>query len=58
MKKMIVRVTKTEFEVDSGEIYPIPFPLDRVPTVAEFQKIYDRWFQIFQEEGIVDEQID
>jgi len=57
-KKMIVRVTKTEFEVDTGEVYPIPFPLDKVPTPSEFQKIYDYWFGIFQKEGIVNEQVD
>ena len=47
MKKMqekeykVVRVTKTEFELDNGDVYPIPFELDKVPTVKQFQKMID-----------------
>ena len=51
--KMIVRVTKTEFETDDGVIYPIPFELDEVPTVEEFQRIYDEWFRLFQQKGLM-----
>ena len=50
---MIVRVTKTEFETDDGVIYPIPFELDVVPTVEEFQRIYDEWFRLFQQKGLM-----
>lgn len=32
-------VTQTEFELEDGTVYPIPFELDYVPTVEEFQKI-------------------
>ena len=41
-KPMVVRVTKTEFELDDGRIFPHPVELDEVPTVEEFQKIYDK----------------
>ena len=51
--KMIVRVTKIEFETDDGVIYPIPFELDEVPTVEEFQRIYDEWFRLFQQKGLM-----
>jgi len=27
--------------------------LDKVPTVEEFQKIYDEWFKLFQQKGLV-----
>ena len=37
----VVRVSKTEFELDNGDIYPIPFELDKVPTVRQFQKMID-----------------
>ena len=37
----VVRVTKTEFELDSGDIYPIPFELDKIPTVKQFQNMVD-----------------
>lgn len=50
---MIVRVTKIEFETDDGVIYPIPFELDEVPTVEEFQRIYDEWFRLFQQKGLM-----
>jgi hypothetical protein len=51
--KMITRITKTEFETDDGEIHQIPFELDEIPTVEEFQKIYDEWFRLFQQKGLV-----
>ena len=39
----VVRVTKTEFELEDGRIYEHPIELEEVPTVKEFQKIYDEW---------------
>ena len=40
-KKMkVVRVTRTEFELDNGDIYPLPFELDYTPTIKEFNEIY------------------
>ena len=40
-KKMrVVRVTKTEFELDNGDVYPLPFELDETPTLKEFNEIY------------------
>jgi len=41
-KPMVVRVTKTEFELDDGRIFPHPVELDEVPSVEEFQRIYDK----------------
>jgi len=40
-KFKVVRVDKTEFELDNGDIYPITFKLDYEPTVEEFQKFLD-----------------
>lgn len=39
----VVRVDKTEFELDNGDVYPIPFELDvdEDVSVEEFQKILD-----------------
>jgi len=40
-KKMkVVRVTRTEFELDNGDVYPLPFELDETPTLKEFNEIY------------------
>ena len=36
-KFTVVRVSKTEFELDNGDIYPIPFEYDYEPTIEEFQ---------------------
>jgi hypothetical protein len=56
MKPMkIIRVTKTEFETEDGQIVPHPVPLDKVPTVKQFQKIYDSWFSLLQTQGLVEE---
>jgi hypothetical protein len=41
-KPMVVRVTKEEFELDDGRIFPHVVELDEVPTIEEFQKIYDK----------------
>jgi hypothetical protein len=37
----VVRVSQTEFELQDGSVYPIPFDLDYVPTVEEFQQMVD-----------------
>ena len=49
MNHKIVRVTKTEFELDDGRIFPHPVELDPVPSVEEFQKTYDRSRKLVQE---------
>lgn len=37
----VVRVTKTEFELDNGDIYPHNFELEEDISVEEFQKLLD-----------------
>ena len=37
----VVRVTKTEFELDNGDIYPHNLELNEDITVEEFQKLLD-----------------
>jgi len=51
--KTIVKVSETEFETDDGVVYPIPFELENMPSVAEFQKIYDEWFRLFQSKELI-----
>jgi hypothetical protein len=48
-KPMVVRVSKTEFELDDGRIFPHPVELDQVPTVEEFQKTYDKSRKLVKE---------
>jgi len=52
---MIVRVTTTEFETSDGRVIPhfIPFDPDEVPTVEEFQRQYNRWHKIFEDQGLM-----
>lgn len=45
----VKKVTKTEFELEDGRIYEHPVELDEVPTVEEFQKIYDEWVIKFKD---------
>ena len=47
---MVVRVTETEFELGDGRVYPHLIALDDVPTVGEFQDIYDHWHVVFSQE--------
>ena len=48
----VIRVTSTEFELDDGRIFPHAIELneDEVPTIEEFQKIYDRWWEELNKE--------
>lgn len=48
----VIRVTAQEFELEDGRIFPHAIELseDEVPSVEEFQKIYDRWWKILKNE--------
>jgi len=54
-KTVIVQVTPTTFKTADGrEIpHPIPFDPEEVPSVKEFQQIYDRWVEVFRQEGLI-----
>lgn len=45
----IVRVTKTEFELEDGRVYDHPIELEDVPSLEDFQSLYDEWVKKFQE---------
>lgn len=45
----VVRVTKTEFELEDGRVYDHPVELDLVPSLEDFQSVYDEWVKKFQE---------
>lgn len=49
MSMKVIRVTKTEFELEDGRIYDHPVELDKVPSLVEFQAVYDEWVEKFQE---------
>lgn len=40
-KYTITRVSKTEFELDDGRVFPLLIELDEIPTIEELQKILD-----------------
>ena len=43
VKKMkVIRVDKYEFELENGQVFEHIEPLDEVPTLEEFQKVYDK----------------
>lgn len=48
-KAKVIRVTKTEFELEDGRVYQHPVELDYVLTVGEFQAIYDKWQAILED---------
>jgi hypothetical protein len=56
LNRKIVRVTTTEFETADGTIRPMVFNLDETPTVEEFQAIYDDWFNVFLEKGLIEDE--
>lgn len=46
----VVRVTKDEFELENGDIYPHTFELGEDITVEEFQKLLDLSKQLVLEQ--------
>lgn len=46
----VVRVDKNEFELEDGQIFQHPIPLDEIPTIEEFQEIYKKWVEILNKE--------
>jgi hypothetical protein len=42
----IVRITADEFETEDGNIYKHTIPLKDIPSLEEFQEIYDKWFNM------------
>lgn len=56
MNHKIVKITETSIEMEDGTIRPLPFPIEgELPSVEEFQKIYDRWLSVFQKEQLLEE---
>jgi len=37
----VVRLSKTEYELENGDVYPNVFELDEDITINEFQKLLD-----------------
>lgn len=37
----VTRITKTEFELDNGDVYPHGFDIDENISVEEFQKLLE-----------------
>lgn len=54
MNQKIISVTKSEFVTEDGTVHPILFDLDEVPTVEDFQEIYNDWLQVFHEKELLE----
>lgn len=50
--RKVVRVDSEKFELDDGTIYPHMVKLEEVPTVEEFQKIYEYCYQLLGSMGL------
>lgn len=46
----VIRVDRNEYELENNEVFQFPEPLDIVPSLEEFQKIYERWYLILNKE--------
>lgn len=46
-RPMVVKVDKEGFELSDGRVFEHPEPLNSIPTVEEFQAIYDSWREVF-----------
>ena len=55
--RKIIRVTEDEFELEDGRIFSHFEKLVEVPSIEEFQEVYDEWLKIFIEQGLIDGKI-
>lgn len=46
----VIRVDKNEYELENGEAFQFPEPLEIVPPIEEFQKIYEKWHSVLNKE--------
>ena len=46
----VTKVTKTHFELSDGRTFQHVIELDEVPSLEEFQEIYDHWKCVFNSE--------
>lgn len=46
----VIRVDENEYELENGEVFQFPEPLEIVPPLEEFQKIYEKWYSILNKE--------
>ena len=46
----VIRVDKNEYELENGEVFQFPEPLEIVPPLEEFQKIYEKWHSVLSKE--------
>lgn len=46
----VIRVDKNEYELENGEVFQFPEPLEIVLPLEEFQKIYEKWHSILNKE--------
>lgn len=46
----VIRVDKNEYELENGEVFQFPEPLEIVPPIDEFQKIYEKWHSVLNKE--------
>ncbi|MCF7898720.1 MAG: hypothetical protein K9L31_02110 [Candidatus Pacebacteria bacterium] len=49
----IIRVSKTEFEMEDGSIYPIEPSLEKELTLEEFKGIYGKTLETLRSCGII-----
>jgi len=48
-KMKVIKVTKTEFELENGQVFEHPVELDEIPSIDDFQEIYNEWAEKFIE---------
>ena len=46
----VIQVDRNEYELENGEVFQFPEPLEIVPPLEEFQKIYEKWYFILSKE--------
>lgn len=46
----VIRVDEKEYELENGEVFQFPEPLEIVPPLEEFQKIYEKWHSVLNKE--------
>ena len=45
----VIRVSKNEFELENGIIHILPFEFDEIPSIEDFQILYDNSKNIIED---------
>ena len=50
-KNYVTKLEKNSFTLDDGRIFDFPFEIDELPSLEDFNKLYEEWEEIVSDES-------